>query len=225
MGRNEAIAKRKKQKRTRILTALGFVVGAVLGVFLFFVVTKGFDYVKDNIIGRPTKELLEGQWVLSDYGNPSVTIETPAVLVRTDVSNQFPKETLAALKELKFFVYGSLQSNFYIALNTMKTKQETEVDLQKSLEGSVNGMGGQNTVYNKEEFQTKDGASGLKGFGTMVKLDPILKKSTKLYFDILVFKEDGGLQQIMIFHEEGDTYAEKIADRVIQSIEFKKATE
>ena len=219
------LQKRKKQKRTRILTALGFVVGAVLGVFLFFVVTKGFDYVKDNIIGRPTKELLEGQWVLSEYGNPSVTIETPAVLVRTDVSNQFPKETLAALKELKFFVYGSLQSNFYIALNTMKTKQETEVDLQKSLEGSVNGMGGQNTVYNKEEFQTKDGASGLKGFGTMVKLDPILKKSTKLYFDILVFKEDGGLQQIMIFHEEGDTYAEQIADRVIQSIEFKKATE
>ena len=107
----------------------------------------------------------------------------------------------------------------------MKTKRETEVDLQKSLEGSVNGMGGQNTVYNKEEFQTKDGASGLKGFGTMVKLDPILKKSTKLYFDILVFKEDGGLQQIMIFHEEGDTYAEQIADRVIQSIEFKKATE
>ena len=52
-----------------------------------------------------------------------------------------------------------------------------------------------------------------------------MKKSTKLYFDILVFKEDGGLQQIMIFHEEGDKYAEQISERVTQSIEFKKATE
>jgi hypothetical protein len=59
----------------------------------------------------------------------------------------------------------------------------------------------------------------------MIKLDPILKKSTKLYFDVLVFNEDGGLQQIMVFHEEGDKYAEQIAERVFQSIEFKKATE
>jgi hypothetical protein len=219
------LQKLKKQKRTRILTAIGFVVGAILGVFLFFIMTKGFDYVKDNIIGRPTKELLEGQWILSDYGTPSITVETPSVLVRTDISKQFPKETLATLKELKFFVYGSFQSNFYIALSTMKTKQETEVDLKISLEATINGMGGQNVVFNTSEFQTKEGSSGLKGFGTMIKLDPILKKSTKLYFDVLVFNEDGGLQQIMVFHEEGDKYAEQIAERVFQSIEFKKATE
>jgi hypothetical protein len=27
--------------------------------------TKGFDYVKDTIIGASTKELLEGEWISS----------------------------------------------------------------------------------------------------------------------------------------------------------------
>jgi hypothetical protein len=31
----------------------------------------------DNIIGHPTKELLESEWVKSEYGNPSISIETP----------------------------------------------------------------------------------------------------------------------------------------------------
>lgn len=216
------LQKLKKQKRTRILTAVGFVIGAILGLFIFFVVTKGFDYVKDNIIGRPTKELVEGKWVSSEYGNPKVYIETPKVLTRIDATKQFPKEVIAMLKEASTFTFGSLQSNFYIALVTAKPKQETEYDLQKGLEGTVNGFGGQNVVLKQEEFQTKMGISGLKGFGTMVKLDPVLKKSVKLYYEILIFKEDGGYQQVMIFHEEGDKYAEQISERVINSVEFKK---
>ena len=216
------LQKLKKQKRTRILTAIGFVVGAILGLFIFFVMTKGFDYVKDNIIGRPTKELVEGKWVSSEYGNPKVYIETPKVLTRIDATKQFPKEVIAMLKDLSTFAYGSLQSNFYIALVTAKPKQESDYDLQKGLEGTIDGFGGQNVVLKQEEFQTKMGITGLKGFGTMVKLDPILKKSVKLYYEILIFKEDGGYQQVMIFHEEGDKYAEQISERVINSVEFKK---
>jgi hypothetical protein len=216
------LQKLKKQKRTRILTAVGFVIGAIIGLFIFFVVTKGFDYVKDNLIGRPTKELVEGKWVSSEYGNPKVYIETPKVLTRIDATKQFPKEVVAMLKEVSTFAFGSLQGNFYIALVTAKPKQETEYDLQKGLEGTIDGFGGQNVVLKQEEFQTKMGISGLKGFGTMVKLDPVLKKSVKLYYEILIFKEDAGYQQVMIFHEEGDKYAEQISERVINSVEFKK---
>ena len=216
------LQKLKKQKRTRILTAIGFVVGALLGLFIFFVTTKGFDYVKDNIIGRPTKELVEGKWVSSEYGNPKVFVETPKVLTRIDATKQFPKEAIAMLKEASTFTYGSLQGNFYIALVTAKPKQETEYDLQKGIEGTIDGFGGQNVVLKQEEFQTKKGVSGLKGYGTMVKLDPVLKKSVKLYYEIILFKEDGGYQQVMIFHEEGDKYAEQISERVINSVEFKK---
>ncbi len=216
------LQKLKKEKRTRILTAVGFVVGALLVLFVFLVVTKGFDYVKDTIIGSPTKDLVEGQWVSSEYGNPKMYIETPKVLTRIDASKQFPAEVTKILKEASVFTYGSLQSNFYIALATATPKQELDYDLQKGLEGTVNGFRGQNVVLKQEEFQTKMGITGLKGFGTMVLLDPVLKSSVKLYFEILLFKENGGYQQVILFHEEGDKYAEQISERVINSVEFKK---
>lgn len=216
------LQKLKKQKRKQILTAVGFVVGAILGLFIFFVTTKGFDYVKDTIIGRPTKELVEGKWVSSEYGISKVYIETPKVLTRIDETTQFPKKVIALLKDASVFTYGSLQSNFCITLVTAKPKQESDYDLQKGLEGTIDGFGGQNVVLKQEEFQTKMGVSGLKGFGTMVFLDPVLKSSVKLYYEIILFKEDGGYQQVMIFHEEGDKYAEQISERVINSVEFKK---
>ena len=216
------LQKLKKEKRTRILTAVGFVVGALLVLFVFLVVTKGFDYVKDTIIGSPTKDLVEGQWVSSEYGNPKMYIETPKVLTRIDASKQFPAEVTKMLKEASVFTYGSLQSNFYIALATATPKQELDYDLQKGLEGTVNGFRGQNVVLKQEEFQTKMGITGLKGFGTMVLLDPVLKSSVKLYFEILLFKENGGYQQVILFHEEGDKYAEQISEKVMNSVEFKK---
>jgi len=216
------LQKLKKQKRTRILTIIGFVVGALLGLFIFFVMTKGFDYVKDSIIGRPTKELVEGKWVSSEYGISKVYIETPKVLTRIDDKTQFPKQVIALLKDASVFTYGSLQRNFCIALVTAKPKQEIDYDLQKGLEGTIDSFGGQNVVLKQDEFQTKMGVSGLKGFGTMVFLDPVLKSSVKLYYEVILFKEDGGYQQVIIFHEEGDKYAEQISERVINSVEFKK---
>jgi hypothetical protein len=216
------LQKLKKEKRTRMLTAVGFVVGALLVLFIFLVVTKGFDYVKDTIIGSPTKDLVEGQWVSSEYGNPKIYIETPKVLTRIDASKQFPAEVSKMLKEASVFTYGSLQSNFYIALATATPKQELDYDLQKGLEEVIDKFGGQNVVLKQEEFQTKMGVTGLKGFGTMVLLDPVLKSSVKLYFEVILFKENGGYQQVILFHKEGDKYGEQISERVMNSVEFKK---
>ena len=39
-----------------------------------------FSYVKDTLIGHDSIELLEGEWVTSEYGFPPITISTPKVL-------------------------------------------------------------------------------------------------------------------------------------------------
>ena len=216
------LQKLKKEKRTRILNVVGFLVGTLLVLFILLVSTKGFDYVKDQIIGSPTKDLVKGQWVSSEYGNPKVYIETPKVLTRKDTSNLFPAEVKKMLKEASVFTYGSLQSNFYIALATATPKQELDYDLQKGLEEVIDKFGGQNVLLKQEEFQTKMGVTGLKGFGTMSLLDPVNKSSVKLYFEILLFKENGGYQQVILFHKEGDKYAKQISEKVMNSVEFKK---
>jgi hypothetical protein len=71
----------------------------LLATTSYFVATKGFDYVKDTIIGHPTKELLEGEWIRSTYGNPN--IETPKVLKRIDLTKSLPKKRLQLVKEMQ----------------------------------------------------------------------------------------------------------------------------
>ena len=229
LQRQEQLKKQlQKKRKDRIITSVGIVVGAIVGLFVFFVVTKGFDFVKDNILGNQSKELLEGEWIYSEYGNPSVRIETPKVLKRTDLTKFFPREGLALIKDMQSFVYGTFLDNFFVMVSTFNFKQETEIDLSKSLEGSIKMLemqGGQNMIVKQDEFETKEGVKGIKGYGTFSKIDGISKSSTKIYYEILLFSQEGGLQQIITMHEEGDQYANQISERILNSVELQRASE
>ncbi|MEN2486750.1 hypothetical protein AAYQ05_03015 [Flavobacterium sp. B11] len=219
-------AQLKKQRNARIGYAVAAIILLLFATTTFFVVTKGFNYVKDNIIGHPSKELLEGEWVKSAYGNPAVIIETPKVLKRLDAQKALPKEAMALIKEMQLFAYGSLIDNFYVTVSTSKFKQPTDIDLSKTLEGTlkiIEAQGGQNIIVKQEDFQTNEGIQGIKGYGTMTVLNPATKTSTKAYYELLLFKQDQGLQQILILHEEGDTYANEITTRILNSVELQRA--
>ncbi len=217
----------RRQKRNRIVATAGFVVLALMGVTAYFIATKGFTYVKDNVIGSQTKELLEGQWVYSQYGDPGVKLETPHVLKRQKSSDAVPKDAMAMLKDMTIFSYGSLAGKFYSMVSTMKFSKETDVDLNQSYEGVLQTLemrGARNIFMKPEEFSTQQGITGIRGYGTMMFLDPIAQKSYKVYCEILLFKQDGGLQQVMVAYEEGDAYGRDILSRIVNSVELQKAT-
>lgn len=218
----------RKQKRNRIVITIGIVAFLLFATTAYFVITKGFTYVKDNVIGHPAKTLLEGKWVLSEYGDPGVKIETPKVLKRQKTSDAVPKDAMAFIKDMTIFTYGSLTDHFYIAVSTMKFAKETELDLNKSYEGTLQTLemrGAKNIFMKPEEFHTQQGIDGIRGYGTMAFIDPIQQKSFKVYCEILLFKQDGGLQQVMVAHEEGDQYGQQILSRIINSVELKKAAQ
>ena len=222
------IQKLKKQKQVRIITTIGIVITVLLLSLLALIYFKGWDYVKDNFIGHPTKELAEGEWVFSEYGNPGVKIETPKVLKRMDATKILPKDAYAVLKEMQMFGYGSMMESFNIVVSTVKYKTETEVNFDTVLEGNTKSweaMGGQNIIFKQEDFNTVKGITGVKAYGTMVMLDKIQNKSQKLYYEILLFKQDGGLQEIVISYKEGDEYGKKILERIINSVELKNDKE
>ena len=224
MQRQEQLRKElKKQRKKRIQITVVSVFLLFFVTTTFFIVTKGFDYVIDNVFGNSSKELLEGEWIQSDYGNPAVRIETPEVLKRVDLTKTLPSNGMALIKEMQSFAYGSLADNFYIMVSTLKYKKEGEIDLSKSLDGalqSIESQGAQNMIVKQEEFETKEGIKGIKGYGTFSKIDDVIKNSAKLYYEVLLFSQDGGLQQIIIFHEEGDTYANEISERILSSVEL-----
>ena len=214
-----------KQRKKRNKTIVTSVVLGLAAVFLFFVATKGFDYVIDTIFGHQTKELVEGEWIKSEYGNPSIIIETPRVLKRVDLTKTLPKDGLALIKEMQSFAYGSLLDDFYLMVSTLKYKQQTETDLKKSLEVSIQTLesqGAQNMIVKQEDFETAEGIKGIKGYGTFSRLDDEAHSSKKLYYEIVLFAQDGGLQQILILHQEGDRYADQLVERVMNSIELKQ---
>ncbi|MGM8360728.1 hypothetical protein ACSV4D_02310 [Flavobacterium sp. ARAG 55.4] len=215
----------KKKRKQRIITAAAIVLFLLTATTIFLMVTKGFDYVKDNLIGHPSKELLEGEWVRSEYGNPAVKIETPKVLVRTDLSKALPKEGMALIKEMQSFVYGSMIDNFYLMVSTFKYKQEGQIDLKKSMDGSLQAMesqGAQNMIVKQEDYETKEGITGLKAYGTFSRVSPITNEKERVYYEVLMFSQEGGLQQILILHQEGDKYANEISERVLNSVELKQ---
>lgn len=217
------IQKLKKQKRVRIISTIGIVLGMLMLFVLGLIYFKGYDFVKDNLIGHPTKDLVEGEWVYSRYGNPAVQIETPKVLKRIDASKALPKGSEEMIKEMQTFMYGSLLDNFYVVVNTTKFKQEIQPDLDKTAEASLKIMeqqGATNIIVKTEDFDTQKGISGRKAYGTMTVVNKANNSSAKMYYEILIFAQFGGIQQITLMHKEGDKYGDQIFERILNSVEL-----
>ncbi|MFV8280650.1 BatD family protein [Christiangramia marina] len=219
-------AQRKKRKKRRII--LGVLVGAaiiIIGVTTL-IATKGITYVMDTYIGHPTKELLEGEWIRSEYGNPSVAVTTPKVLVRGEI--EMPEDVQRMMVGSETFIYGSLLSNFYSAVTTIKFQGEVQFDLQKAVDGiytNLEAQGATNIVMKQEEFTTLNGAKGLKVFGTLQAQNPVTGEAIPNEYVILNFAEKGGFEQIIVIFNEDDTYAEEISQRIINSVEINNLKE
>lgn len=220
------LQKLKKQKRVRIISTIGIVFGMLLLFVFGLLYFKGFDYVKDNFLGNPTKDLVEGKWVYSTYGNPGVKIETPKVLKRMDATTMLPKDAAALIKDMQMFVYGSIFEDFSITVSTITYKKPAQMDLDKTAESYLKVMesqGAQNIIVKTEQFDTQKGIAGKKAYGTMTVLDKVKGKSTKMYYELLLFGQNNGLQQILVLHREDDKYGQQIAERMLNSVELQTA--
>ena len=222
------LEKLKKEKRKRIIIVVSIGVFLIVTTLGVLIAIKGFDYVKDNFIGHPTKDLVEGEWIYSEYGNPTVKIETPKVLKRMDAEKVLPKNAMALIKEMQIFMYGSLTDDFYIGVSTATFKQQTQLDLEQAAEGSLKvfeAQGATNIFVKTEEFDTQQGIKGRKAYGTMVMVDKISGKSVKMYYEILVFGQNNGLQQITIMHREDDKYGKQMLGRILNSVELQNSNQ
>ncbi|MBQ0740400.1 hypothetical protein J9332_39590, partial [Aquimarina celericrescens] len=84
------------------------------------VATKGFEYLRDTVIGNPSKELLKGDWVTSDYGVPPISMTTPDVLIRGELD--LPEGMLENVANKETYSFGTLYQNIYVTLNKVRFK-------------------------------------------------------------------------------------------------------
>ncbi|MFI1744605.1 hypothetical protein [Thalassobellus sediminis] len=221
----EELERKKKRKKIIITVAIG--VFLLIATFVGFGLKYGFQYVKDTIIGHDSIELLEGDWVNSQYGVPPVTISTPKVLKRTELP--VPDEVKAQVN-MTSFMYGSLIESFSIMVNTTTYKNlgENKINIEQVSEGTIKGMeqqGAHDIVVLRDKFTTPNGAEGLKTYGTLKAKNPLTQKVQDGSYILLQFVSENVLQQIVLTYPRGDVYADKIVERILNSVELKKAEE
>lgn len=212
---------RKKQKK-RIVVVTISMIGLVLISGIAAAAYFGFEYTKDTILGHPTKELLEGEWVTSSYGYPPVILETPKVLKREET--QLSPELRAKFKDASSFMYGSTIGLFSIRTSSVEFLEPIDADFEKSSEffiQTLESQGAKNLIVKREEYKTLSGIKGLKTFGAGKFKVPKSQELIKGNYVLLTFGGKGFMQQVEILWLDDDVYAQEIVDRILATLEVK----
>lgn len=213
----------RKQKKKKIVIGIASVVAIILIGTTIAGVKLGFGYLKDTVFGHPTKELLEGEWVISSYGFPPIQIETPQVMARQEV--KLPQETKAAIADIQAFGYTSPIGLFSVgATSIMLNQQDAEPDFDKTIEqilSNFEGQGTKNIITKQEEFSTISGVKGVKVFGSGEFMIPKSKELISGKYTVLLFGGKGFQQYVILTWLEDDNYAQEIVDRILVSVEVK----
>ncbi|WP_299891477.1 hypothetical protein [uncultured Lacinutrix sp.] len=223
----------RKKKRKKIILTAGIVGLLLIATFAGFAYKYGFNYVKDTITGKESKQLLERKWVTSEYGFPPVTISTPEVLkrvVRPDSTTQNTKVKASG------FNYGGIDDILSVTLSTVMLQKQVreaqtqeqadapEIDLAEIGEAIVRSLeskGVKDIVILNDKFTTPNGAEGLRLYGTL-SLPTAGSESLRAgKFNVLLFTVENILQQIIITSEDNDVYLEDLVKRILDSIELK----
>ncbi|MBO0590975.1 hypothetical protein I2486_06090 [Cellulophaga sp. E16_2] len=212
---------RKKHRNKIIITvviaASVLIISTVTAVSYF-----GFSYVKDTILGHPTKELLETEWISSTYGYPPITLETPKVLIRQEF--EITPELKADIKEAQVFMYKSSIGLFSVGVSSITLTKPVEPDTELSINAVLQqfeAQGAKNIITKTEEFTTVGAVKGIKTYGTGKFSVSESKDLVNGEYAIVTFGGKGFQQQIILTWLEEDMYAKEVVDRILSTIDVK----
>ena len=213
----------RKKKKKKLVVGIASVVAIILIGTTIAGVKFGFGYLKDTVLGHPTKELLEGEWIQSTYGFPPIQLETPQVLVRQEV--KLPPEAKATIADIQAFGYRSSIGLFTVATTSITmSQQEAEPEFEKTIEQILSNFesnGAKNIITKQEEFTSISGVKGLKVYGSGKFAAPESKELIDGDYTVLLFGGKGFQQYVILTWLEDDPYAQEIVDRILASVEVK----
>lgn len=216
----------RKAKRKKIILTAGICVFLLLATLTVFSLRYGFHYVKDTIIGHDSKELLEGEWVTSDYGFPPITISTPEVLKRFETP--IPDDLKGKMRLTTFGFEKGGRLTIVVSTNTLAQAQDS-IDINQAIENNIRTLedrGARNILTHSEKFTTPNGAEGVKTSGTMQFPLPGTQNFIGGKYMLLSFVANNQIiQQVTLAWRDNDVYADDIAERILNSIELNKPEE
>ena len=219
LEREEKLKKKARQRRLVYGVASG--VFLILAAVVLFVAIKGFDEARTAVFGHPSKKLLEGEWIASEYGNPPMLIETPRVLTR-----MVEGDTAGAVNRQKF-AFSKVGEPLDILMITTRFEDQVPVDnlLERSVEEIPQmlsqNLKAQNITVKSDPFKSRTGQSGMKTFGNMKLVHPVTGKPLVAAYEMLTFIQPGGMNQLLVIYDPQDKYAIEMVNRMFDSVELK----
>lgn len=228
LQKNEAyrlrlLEEQRKKKRFR---------NSLIGIVLFIITFGGIigyatlSYVKENTyIGHSMSDLLEGDWVTSEYGASGFTISTPRVLKR--ISPIKSKDTTETKVQSQLFEYQSYLAPFTVRLETLTFKEKIDTDADKISEAIINQYqksGAKNIITKYDEYESPRGIKGLRMYGKadFNDIDNPLGSSQQRAYEVYIFQEGNNIQILRMLFAEKDEEAKKVLDRIMDSLDVKE---
>ena len=212
----------KKRQQMRLWIPIGVTTLLLLVtgiVYIVQAVRSGYEWS----IFASNKSLYEREWVTSDYGFPAVILSTPEALTRVQMP-QSDKEKQQS--QTSVFAYSNLKTQLIIAVGTTATQTNDSINLDQMLKYKLDltakQYGAKDVTYNAEEF-TQNGVRGIRGTGTLVAQNFVSGEAIKMQYDMYVFIQQNGIQEVSVLYKEGDEYGAKIDQRIIESIQLNVA--
>ena len=201
---------------------------AVIGVVAMIITFGGLigyatlSYVKENTyIGHSMDDLIDGEWVTSEYGASGFTIATPQVLKRVGAIKK--SDTIESPINSEMFQYQSYLAPFAINLETLTTAKEVEISADQITEQILKQYekaGTTEIVVKYDEYESPRGVKGVKMYGSanFNDVENPLGTSQKRAYAVYIFEEGIGIQILRLMYAVDDEEGQKVVDRILNSI-------
>ncbi|MEM6685352.1 MAG: hypothetical protein AAF617_06095 [Bacteroidota bacterium] len=209
---------RKKQRfRNTVIGVVAMIIafGGLIGY-------ATLQYVKENTyIGHSMSDLLEDEWVTSQYGTSDFTIATPQVLKRmTPIKT---KDSVGAVSETDVYSYQSHLAPFSIDLAVITFLKEPDItldDIAEDILKKFEADGAEKLIVKYDEYESPTGIKGLKMYGSGIFIDNLspFSSTQEREYEAYVFEEGRGIQTLTMMYVENDEDGKTLVDRILNSI-------
>lgn len=208
-----------KKKNSWAKYLIGVLIVAVIG--LGFAGYFGYNYVKDNFLGKSTTEMNEANWFTSKYGDPAITISTPDILKADQID--VPEQVAHLFKSFAVFTYGSMMSGYHVGVVTNEFKEGVadNYDLNGGIAGALKEIESRvDSKFMNTKIETifNNSIEGRKAIATIEITNPTTNIKTENKVIILLFGNPQSMRQIIISQLANDKDADKVTERIINSI-------
>jgi len=218
----EVISKFPVKKKKNILTYVLIAIAALV-LILSTIGYFGYRFLKNEVIGNTSSEMMSKQWYTASYGYPEITLESPEILKIE--SDQLPNNGMSVIGDFASYSYGSLISNFYVGVSSIHFIKELEgFDLDKGVEGSLSEM---ETMIGTKFTNKRLHEIYLNNVeGRRVEVDyklenQLTKKNEDNKLTLLFFGDTKGMRRVLVSHLAKDASAKDVSDRIIKSVSIK----